>query len=826
MRLLEFFLHLPSGFLSSSVRLRFDPHWPAQTFIDRVIGQAGWGAALWTLLLIAASLTLVAYVYRREQARRPWRIAGAILRGALLLLLIALLNNPVIEQPRQRIEPSVLAVMLDKSLSMKVKDAGTPAHPQSRLDAARALLTGDNDQLLTELEQRHTVHLYAFDQSVYPLALPKSTASAPIQPARPSTVSSSPSSTVQLGTLIPDGPSTHLTDAIRSVLKDLQGQRLAAVVVLTDGRQTPAPPDAPAIAAIKSFDVRIDPVAVGTDKPPQNIIVQSMNLEDAAFVGDIVNVKIVARAEGFPNGADVRFRLMDARQHLPLKLPDGADSQTTAHLPPGAPRTLQLQFKPAQVGPLDVEVQAVPLPGELDNADNVRVARLQVLDAKLNVLYVDGYPRWDYRYIKTQMIRDRTINISCLLLDADPDFAQEGDPPTANFPGPITRFPDSLSELLKYDVVLFGDVDPRQFTDQQLQMLDDFVSRDGGGFEMVAGPRYSPQAWRGTPIEAMLPVTIGKGLSEAAPSSNSPSASSESNVGFRPILTPAGQDSGVFRFFADPKVNLDYVEKQLPVLFWYCRGLTVKSGVGQVLAEHPTDLGPDGKKAPLLVAGRFGAGRTLFCAFDGSWRWRFYTGESIFDTFWVQQIRHLARGRKLGQRKLIFTADRPAYELGEQVRLNLSLLDPDLQRQSPSQPAVRIVNADGELIKNLSMHRIGDQADQYTASFTADHTGQFTARLADVDGQAADVPLNVLTPRLELLRPEVDRPVLAELASQTGGQLLTLADARHELAAIPSAKKIIPMAVTNPLWDAPAILFLLAGLIIAEWITRKIGGMV
>src|SRR6185436_2244891 len=127
-------------------------------------------------------------------------------------------------------------------------------------------------------------------------------------------------------------------------------------------------------------------------------------------------------------------------------------------------------FRPIQVGPLDVTIEAVEQVGEIDTDDNTRVAQVAVLDAKINVLYVDGYPRWEYRYLKNEMIRDKTVDISCLLTSADPTFRQEGD-------RPITRFPESLNEILNYDVVIFGDVDPNQFSDAQLQLVADFVSK-------------------------------------------------------------------------------------------------------------------------------------------------------------------------------------------------------------------------------------------------------------------------------------------------------------------------------------------------------------
>src|SRR5437762_3422013 len=151
-----------------------------------------------------------------------------------------------------------------------------------------------------------------------------------------------------------------------------------------------------------------------------------------------------------------------------------------------------------------------------------------------------------------------------------------------------------------------------------------------------------------------------------------------------------------------------------------------KPGTGKVYATHPTETSPDGRKAPLLVLGRYGAGRTLFSAIDDSWRWRFYTGESVFDTYWVQQIRYLARSKKLGQRRITFTSARPTYEIGEQVRATLRILDPQLIQQLPEQLRVEITDAQGQVLGHETLMRQEGQADLYVASFPADRVGQFT----------------------------------------------------------------------------------------------------
>ena len=49
-------------------------------------------------------------------------------------------------------------------------------------------------------------------------------------------------------------------------------------------------------------------------------------------------------------------------------------------------------------------------------------------------------------------------------------------------------------------------MDVHQLNAEQQRNLGEFVSRFGGSFLMVAGKRFSPNAWRNTPVEQILPV--------------------------------------------------------------------------------------------------------------------------------------------------------------------------------------------------------------------------------------------------------------------------------------------------------------------------------
>jgi uncharacterized membrane protein len=814
-RLLEILFGLHKGFLSreGEFGLSFNPQWPLQDVL---------GASAWNLLLAVLALAIVIYVYRRDGRARLPRIILGCLRGLLFALVLVLLNRPMLTLGQSRTDPSVLAVLVDDSLSMRIRDAigrGT-ADPQSRLDAAIDLFDGQDRQLLRDLAKVHTLRFYRFDATATPIISPST------QPSESKQSDVEPLAAA-LSQLTPIGQSTQVGDSIRGVLDDLQGQRLAGIVLCTDGRETPSRPIAATIAQLKDAGIRIYPVAIGSDAAPLNIELQSATAQDSAFLGDIVNVKAVVRATGLPKPRDIAVHLTDKKTGQPILGADGQPVESHVFLNGDQPANVELQFKPTEVGNLDLLVAAEKLPGEIDEEDNSRTVQVSVLDAKVALLYVDGYPRWDYRYLKNEMIRDKSIVLSCLLTSADPDFRQEGT-------RPITRFPESIDEMMDYDVVIFGDVDPRQFSDAQLQLVSEFVSKKGGGFGMVAGPRYSPQAFRGTPIETILPVDISHVVSEEDRGTIT--------EGFRPVLTTQGANSSIFRFFPDKLRNDRYLQDQMPPLFWYCRGVTVKPGAGELYAQHPTDMDPSNHPAPILVLGRFGAGRTMFSAIDDSWRWRLYTGESVFDTYWVQQIRYLARGRKLGQRRLSLVASRPTYQLGDQVRVILRVLDPQLLTQLPDQIRADIRDASSHLVRQETFQKQEGDSDVYTASFTADKIGSFSVHLPPITGEAdgLEAPLRVDVPELEMADPRVDKVSLTQLAElgrdlpaesarlgKHSTPLISLENARTDLPKlITSAARISLIETSQPLWGAPLAMCLFVFLICLEWILRKVYGMV
>ncbi len=614
MKFLEFLLGLDGGFFNSKgeFRLAFNPKWPGQELLDALFKQQGWGITLWNLALGITALLLVVWVYGKEGGRgRVVRTGLAIIRAALLALVIVLLNRPSLTVTQERVEPSVVALMLDASTSMKVRDAGPAGSDMSRMDAVMGLLSANQQKTLRDLSRQHVVKLYSFDINAQPLgtlakidkkqqnnqpaaaepakiAIATAPASAPATMPGTASASTRPAPTTQLFAGLPDelatalnalqsaapaGQRTQVLASIRTVFDDLQGQRLAGIVILTDGRDSPAEAVSDLVLQLREYAMRVFPglrvvaIPVGSDSAPMNWSIVGVKMQTDVFKDDIVNPTISVRGTGLPKGSRTTLRLINHKTGAPMRGIDGQPATIEIVANDDQSQDVELPFKPDELGQIDLDVALDHKDRELDDQDNIRAVPLKVLDAKIAVLYVDGYPRWEYRYLLREMIRDKTVDISAYLFSADAGVTQDGDENMR-----IQRFPLDIKEMMRYDVVIFGDVDPNQFTDAQLALVNEFVSKKNGGFGMIAGPRWSPARYRGTVIEQLLPVTID-GVSAN-------DGNSLITQGFRPLLTKEGQSSTVFRFFSDKAINERFLTQDIQPVFWYCRGVQPTPGLG------------------------------------------------------------------------------------------------------------------------------------------------------------------------------------------------------------------------------------------------------
>ncbi len=764
---------------------------------------------IWWALPAVAALAILGYVsYHHVPATRGRRISAALLRGTILALLLILFLRPSLVLDRQTLTRSVIAVWVDNSLSMTLRDPySRDAKMQMLLkqiavSAARKekltryeLAEGiSGEEWLKKLSPQQDIALFTGAINAQPVGV------AHNQEELAALIQKLPSYAPGSG-----GENTDVPAVVREMLMRLRGQPVSAVVMFTDGRSTiPARIDS-AVDEARQASVQVYAIPVGQSDLPLNIKLADIHAPENAFSKDPVAVRATLEATGLPGSVPVK---------VTLKRRDTGESlaEKTINTPAdGQPTPVELSFKPAgKEGNVDhMELilhaePATPVGEELTLEDNTLTMSLNVVDTKITALYVEGAPRWEYRYLKNELIREKTVDVSVLLLSADEDFAQEGDVA-------ITRFPETEEELNKYDILILGDVDPNYFSPAQQQLLIKWVRNRAGGICFLAGRRYNPNSYRGTPLDVLLPIVPDDAASPVLPNSD--------GSGFRPQPTASGMAGNLFRFFDDQEMNQRQMQEN-PELFWYRPTMGLK-GSAEVLAVHPA-RSQGGQPLPLIVDGHYGAGRTLFLGIADTWRWRRYKGEPLYQTFWLQICRLLYADKAFGQaRPIEIVAESPQVELGQPIRIIATIRDVTQAAVMPQRLQLEVQDDAGKPAEMITLNRTGDTS--YQGMITAIRTGTFNAKLRPgaLNLELPPIRYSVITPRRETTDITADYSTLNNIANGTGGKLLRPYEANQLATLIPnrSIQTYVPMI--EELWHSPLALIVLFILLSAEWFVRK-----
>jgi hypothetical protein len=478
---------------------------------------------------------------------------------------------------------------------------------------------------------------------------------------------------------------------------------------------------------------------------------------------------------------------------------------------------ITLQVAAASAGDYVYGLRVPVQEGEQVTTDNTRTQPLQVLDQRARVLLISGGPSWEYRLVRTVLMRERAVDLSCWLQSiSGEDTRQDGNTV-------IESLPDTPSELFAYDVILFMDPDPADFGAAWMAMLERYLAEHGGGVLWMAGPAHTASFF-GTPGAAdildMLPVV---------PAPRAGLLPEQLAVTFTrqwPLkVAPDGVDHAVFRLHEDPVINRRLVE-QLPGICWSFPVERVKPAARVLVTHEDPRLRTAEGPRPLLVSGRYGAGRTLYMGFDGTWRWRRY-GERVFVQWWVQTVRYLMEGRLMGSRtRGTLATDRDRYAPGERVEVTARLYGIDYQPLDREQVAVELTTPDGAR-EAVTLQRLEAGSGRYAGGVVAAQAGLHVleTELAAGEGQAAERlqrRFTVEMPRVEFADPRMNRAFLEGMAHASGGAFFTVADAGKLPAAVPDRRETVAVPSRPiPLWDTWHVLALVTALLSAEWIMRR-----
>lgn len=524
--------------------IRFEQPWPQWALLAVVVG----GSAF------------VIWLYRREsRAPAASKALLASLRIALILLTVFLLSEAALSVDRTGLP--YLAVMVDDSASEQIADqyekpetqaeavalAGTGGgggaakdEEASRLAVARGLLLKDDASLLRSLQKQHRVRLYLTSNATRLLA----------EIDRPEDVAPAVD---KLRAVQAAGPQTRLGDGVRQVLTELRGAPPSAMILMSDGQTTDGEPLVKAAELAARKGVPLFAVGLGSAEPARDLELTDLLVDDVVFVDDAVRFQAKLAARGL-EGQKVKVRLVERPPGAKPDAPGRVIKEIEVDAPPdGKPARVEIVHEPKETGEKSFVLEVDPRPRELQ-VENNRIERtVSVRKEKLKVLIAESEPRYEFRYLKNYLEREETIDLSVVLLSSDPEYSEQDR-------SAIPVFPATKEELFEFDVVLFGDVDPSYLSQAQMKNLAEFAEEKGGGILFVAGELFNPLSYRGTPLEALLPIELAD--------ARNPSAVGTPVTPYHPELTLEGRGSPIFRFGID-EAESARIWQELPESYWY-----------------------------------------------------------------------------------------------------------------------------------------------------------------------------------------------------------------------------------------------------------------
>ena len=754
------------------------------------------------------------YIVRRQRRNLATvsprlRLALSALRIAVLALMVTILAGPYLKLDHQNERKPIVAFLFDHSESMqlpagpfenegeirKVAEAAGYAtstgsvDPEtrkalnrlSRAKLVHSVMQHDTATLLEPLAKKFDVQYYSFAKTLTPLGID------PAHPALPEPPN-------------PGGPASHLGDAIANVLHDAGGRPVAGIVLFSDGQNTGGRSPAEVAAGAGTAGTPIFTVPAGTTATLRDVAIVDVSASSLVSVGDTARVAVTIESQGLEK-RPVKVELREGDKLLDTK---DLVLRTTEQ------QVVELTFQAKEPGPHYLTVHVPPLPEEPEHlrANNTDVAFVRVSEEKIKVLYLEGTPRWDFRFLKNAMRRDHGLGGRD---GNEPDIVIETEWRRRTPDQQASTLPQKLDDLAKYHVVILGDVSPKLLAPPFVDLLVKAVRERGLGLVVEAGPQFMPHAFD-TALQDLLPVKL-----------RSRAAGREAPVykPFRLEISPEGTMHEAMRLYDDPGRNQNAWEHMPP--YYWCAAAERPAPAATVLAWNPNVEGPYGK-LPLVASHYAGQGKVLFVGTDSTWLWRQNVGDRFFYKFWGQSIRFVARHDEKNLKKSWLEARPLRAQPGEQAQLDLMAFGADGTPRADAVLPVRVVSGSEAAVAEMTADP-GTKG-RYTGKFKLPAVGEYRFLYEPSDGaKAAEARVRVLASIEEMRHPNVNRIALDRIASASGGQLVELPELTSILDQFKGESKLTQLHREATIWDNWLTLALLVLLYSVDVGLRRLAGL-
>lgn len=723
--------------------------------------------------VVAAGAVLTYKRVRVNEGRVRDRVVLTSLRLLALAVVLFCLFRPTLVVRAAVDQQNVVAVVLDCSRSMQIPDQN--AKPRGEYVRNQF---GPDGALYKSLSDKFLVRLFCFSSTSGRLASVKD--------------------------MKFDGAQTKLGPALTSAREELAGLPVAGIILASDGADTTDASLADALLGLKAEKLPVFTIGVGSEKLPRDIQIDRVSTPRTVLKNASMLLDVIVRQTGYP-GKTVTVDVEDEGRIVgseKVELPSD-----------GSPATVRIRAKAAEPGPRLFRFKVAPQDGEVVTQNNIRESIIGVRDDTERILYFEGEPRWEFKFLNRAVSDDKNLLSVSLQRTADNKYMRlRGEADEI-----VGGFPKTREDLFKYRGLILGSVEAGLFTGDQLQMIADFVDRRGGGLLVLGGPRSLAEGgYGGTPVADALPLVIDPRTraSEPAPIAR-----------LKVSPTRAGQTHAATQLAATALASLARWN-ELPLVSSVNASLDAKPAA-TVLLEG-TDQ--SGRSRHVLASQPYGKGKAIALTVQDTWNWQMDASIPVEDqtheNFWRQMLRWLVDG--VPDAVDVHTSSE-RVDPGEPVTIDATVVDKQWVELNDATVVAQVSRPDGTS-ETVPLQWTGERDGHYRGTFVSTKAGPYEVAVdaSRAGGQAvgsSTTYLRAVPSEAEFFDPTMHAQPMKRIAQETGGRFYT-ADAAQTLADdVRVAGRGVTAVEERELWNMPIVLITLFGLVCCEWGYRRVVGL-
>jgi uncharacterized membrane protein len=740
----------------------------------------------WLALVIALAVATAVFVaYRRPLSPLSmWqRVALITLRASTLIAIVLLIFRPIVRLPPAGVGDVVVPVLVDISRSMRVADADG----QTRIARTAALLRFD---LLPALSQQYRTELFTLGEALEPGSVESLAARA---------------------------GRSDISGALARVRERFRGQRVAGVVVVSDGADTGATGAVQRPGGAGGWPVFA--IGVGGTEGLRDREVLGIAAGDQRLDHASVDLQVSAVSSGFGR-APFQLRLLADGKPL--------ESRRVAPAADGSPIEQRFTVFPDSQRPTVYTAEIPADDREPVAENNTRSIMISPAGRKRRLLVLEGAPGFEHTFMTRAWTADVGLEVDSVVrkgrnANGSDTFLVQAD--AARTAALTSGFPARREDLYAYDALVIANMEGDFFARAQLTMIAEFVAERGGGLLVMGSRSFAQRGLAGTPIEAVLPVELDErrgGLSRASLGYAAPANGL--------VVTREGETHPIMRLGASgEETRKKWAD--LPAL-----ASTVPLGSARpgavVLAVASA---PGGAVFPVVAVQRYGQGRSMVFGGEASWRWRMMVASTdrSHELFWRQAARWLAEATPDPVAITLPDAAQP----GDAVSIDVDARDAAFAPVADATVQATIELPDGEKRPVTFRHAspsagvsgTSAASARFTSLLHVDRAGLYhvraEARRGTVVLGVSDRWMYVGGGDREFADPRLNEGFLRRVARDSGGRYVRAADASRIVSWLQEAERQNAAPGQRDLWHEPWVIAVLALLLSAEWVLRRRWGL-